>query len=398
MTQFREVAAQCSQLPVPDAFAQAHSRALFEVIADEIEAEGGSISFARFMALALYAPGLGYYAAGAQKFGEAGDFVTAPEISPLFSHCLAHQAAQVLRALDGGDILEYGAGSGVMALEILRELARIDCLPGHYYIIELSADLRQRQQQRLRENLPQLSERVVWLEALPDVPINGVVFANEVLDAMPVNLFEVQGAGLQEVKVILGEQGLTYALSEAGEPLASVATLTELAKQRSDGYRSEYSAAVGPWLQSMAGALGEAAVFLIDYGYPQHEFYHPQRSGGSLMCHYRHRSHADPLILLGLQDITAHVDFTQVAEEAHRAGFDVSGFTSQAYFLMSLGLTERLADNDPDDIKQQMLIAQQVKKLTMPNEMGELFKVIALQKGLALPLQGFMMNDQRGRL
>ncbi|MCF6218112.1 MAG: SAM-dependent methyltransferase [Gammaproteobacteria bacterium] len=398
MKQLREVAAQCSQLPVPDAFAQAHSRALFEVIADEIEAEGGSISFARFMALALYAPGLGYYAAGAQKFGEAGDFVTAPEISPLFSHCLAHQAAQVLRALGGGDILEYGAGSGVMALEILRELARIDCLPDHYYIMELSADLRQRQHQRLREDAPQLLERVVWLDALPEVPINGVVFANEVLDAMPINLFEVQEGVLQEVNVMLGEQGLTYALDEVGESLASAATLVELAKQRPDGYRSEYNAAVGPWLQSMAGSLGKAAVFLIDYGYPQHEFYHPQRSGGSLMCHYRHRSHADPLILLGLQDITAHVDFTQVAEEACRASFDVSGFTSQAYFLMSLGLTERLADNDPDDIKQQMLIAQQVKKLTMPNEMGELFKVIALQKGLGLPLQGFMMNDQRSRL
>ncbi len=398
MKQLREAAAQCRQLPVPDTFAQAHSRALFEVIADEIEAAGGSISFARFMALALYAPGLGYYAAGAQKFGEAGDFVTAPEISPLFSHCLAHQAAQVLRALDGGDIIEYGAGSGVMALEILRELARIECLPNHYYIIELSADLRQRQRQRLREDAPQLFERVVWLDALPEVPINGVVFANEVLDAMPVNLFEVQEGVLQEVNVMLGEQGLTYALGELGETLGSAATLAERVKQLPDGYRSEYNAAVGPWLQSMASALGEAAVFLIDYGYPQHEFYHPQRSGGSLMCHYRHRSHADPLILLGLQDITAHVDFTQVAEEAHRAGFEVSGFTSQAYFLMSLGLTERLTDNNPDEIKQQMLVAQQIRKLTMPNEMGELFKVIALQKGLGLPLQGFMMNDQRGRL
>ncbi len=397
MKSFRDVAAECRQLPVPDTVAQAHSRTLFELVANEIEAEGGSISFAQFMSRALYSPGLGYYAAGAQKFGEAGDFVTAPEISPLFSHCLAHQAAQVLRELDGGDILEYGAGSGVMALEILRELARIDSLPNHYYIIELSADLRERQQQCLRNNAPQFLERVVWLDTLPDTPINGVVLANEVLDAMPVNLFQVQEGRLQEVNVALGEQGLSFVSAEASDALMS-AGLSELAAQLPDGYRSEYNASVGPWLQSMAESLGQAAVFLIDYGYPRHEFYHPQRSGGSLMCHYRHRSHSDPLILLGLQDITAHVDFTQVAEEALNAGFEVSGFTTQTYFLLSLGLTEQLAENHSDDIKQQMLVAQQVKKLTLPNEMGELFKVIALQKDLSLSLQGFAMNDQRGRL
>ncbi|VAW89980.1 SAM-dependent methyltransferase, MidA [hydrothermal vent metagenome] len=397
MKRFRDIAAEASQLPMPDAFSQAHSQSLFERIADEIEAQGGRISFAQFMSQALYSPGLGYYTAGAQKFGEAGDFVTAPEISPLFSHCLAHQVAQVLGELGGGDILEYGAGSGVMALEIFRELARIDSLPNHYYIIELSADLRERQQQCLRDNEPQFLERVVWLDALPDTPINGVVLANEVLDAMPVNLFQVQQKRLQEVNVALGEQGLSFVSGDASDTLTS-AGLSELAAQLPDGYRSEYNASVGPWLRSMAESLGQAAVFLIDYGYPRHEFYHPQRSGGSLMCHYRHRSHPDPLILLGLQDITAHVDFTQVAEEALNAGFEVSGFTTQAYFLLSLGLTERLAESHSDDIKQQMLVAQQVKKLTMPNEMGELFKVIALQKNLSLSLQGFTMNDQRGRL
>ena len=396
MNRFREAAAESRQLPEPDAAAKAHSQKLFDLIADEIEQQGGRISFARFMSLALYAPGLGYYAAGAHKLGEAGDFVTAPEISPLFSHCLAQQAAQVLSTLEGADILEYGAGTGVMALEILRELARLDCLPQHYYIMELSADLRERQQQTLRDGVPTLFERIVWLDALPETPINGVVFANEVLDAMPVNLFEIQNRALREVDVVLGEQGLTYALSEPSDALS--AGVSELLGQLSEGYRSEFNGAVAPWLRSMADALGQAAVFLIDYGFPRHEFYHPQRSEGSLMCHYRHRSHTDPLTLLGLQDITAHVDFTQVAEEALQAGFDVSGFTSQAFFLISLGLTERAAQHDPEDIKQQLVLSQQVKKLTMPNEMGELFKVIGLQKGLDLSLQGFMMNDQRGRL
>ncbi len=284
-----------------------------------------------------------------------------------------------------------------MALEILRELQRQNYLPDHYYILELSADLRERQQQLLQSELPELFERVVWLDQLPAQPIDGVVFANEVLDAMPVNLFEVQGGGLKEVAVSLGEQGLDYQLVEPTAVLVK-SDLDSLVDSLPDGYRSEYNAAAGPWLKAMYQALGKAAVFLIDYGFPRHEFYHPQRSEGTLMCHYRHRSHPDPLILLGLQDITAHVDFTQVAEEAHAAGFDISGFTSQAHFLMSLGLTEMLAQQDPNDMKNQMQLAQQVKKLTMPNEMGELFKVIGLQKGLELPLQGFMMNDQRGRL
>lgn len=396
MNRFREAVAESRQLPEPDADAKAHSHKLFDLIADEIEQRGGYISFERFMTLALYAPGLGYYAAGAHKLGEAGDFVTAPEISPLFSHCLAQQAVQVLKRLDGGDILEFGAGTGVMALEILRELNRLGCLPDHYYIMELSADLRERQQQTLREGVPALFKRVVWLDALPTKPINGVVFANEVLDAMPVHQFEVQNKQLYEVNVALGEQGLSYVLGEPGELLKE--NISELAQQLPEGYCSEFNGAAGPWLQSIADALGQAAVFLIDYGFPRHEFYHPQRSEGSVMCHYRHRSHTNPLTLLGLQDITAHVDFTHVAEAALQAGFDVSGFTSQAFFLMSLGLTERLAEYDPEDTKQQLVLAQQVKKLTMPNEMGELFKVIGLQKGLDLSLQGFMMNDQRGRL
>lgn len=397
MNQFREATAQTRQLPEPDADAKAHSYKLFDFIADEIEQQSGSLPFSRFMEMALYAPGLGYYAAGAHKFGEAGDFVTAPEISPLFSHCLAQQASQVLSSLGGGDILEYGAGTGVMALEILRELQRIDSLPQHYYIMELSADLRDRQQQMIKQAEPTLFERVIWLDTLPEKPLNGVVFANEVLDAMPVELFEMQGGEPHQVNVMLGEQGLDYVIGEPSAPLKK-AGFSELLAGYPDGYRSEFNAATGPWLQAMAHALGKAAVFLIDYGFPQHEFYHPQRNQGTLMCHYRHRSHTDPLTLLGLQDITAHVDFTQVAEEALKAGFEVSGFTSQAYFLMSLGLTERLAQHDPEDTKLQIVLSQQIKKLTMPSEMGELFKVIALQKDMDIDLQGFMMSDQRGRL
>ncbi len=384
-------------LPAPAPEAQAHSAQLASLIADEIARQGGRISFARFMELALYAPGLGYYAAGARKFGAGGDFVTAPEISPLFSRCLARQCREVLAELGGGDILEFGAGSGVMAADLLRELEQQEQLPRHYFILEVSAELRTRQRETLAAKAAHLLARVVWLDAWPQAPLRGVVLANEVLDAMPVHRFRVEAQGLSEAYVGMRDGRFIEQFAAPGPELGR-RELAQALAGLPPGYVSEYNAAAAPWLQGIAQALDQGVVLLIDYGFPRHEFYHPQRTGGTLMCHYRHRAHPDPLVFIGLQDITAHVDFTLIAEAALAAGFAVRGFTSQAYFLLALGLTEMLAELNPVDIRAQLEYAQQIKKLTLPNEMGELFKVMALAKGMDRPLQGFALNDQRQRL
>ncbi|MFO7592870.1 MAG: SAM-dependent methyltransferase [Pseudomonadota bacterium] len=385
------------ELPAPSAEALAHSERLADHIRQVIAAAGGRIGFDRFMELALYAPGLGYYSAGSQKFGEAGDFVTAPEISPLFSHCLAQQCAEVLKGIGGGDILEFGAGSGVMAADILLELERLDSLPEHYFILELSADLRRRQQQSLAEKAPQLAGRVVWLDALPETGFCGVVLANEVLDAMPVHRFRVHNGEPRELCVVRDGDG--FALEERGPEGALAKRINQLQEQFAlpDGYTSEINLRAEEWVHSLSEFLEKGAAFLIDYGFPRSEFYHPQRSSGTLMCHYRHRAHDDALILLGLQDITAHVDFTSVGEAALAAGLAVRGYTSQANFLIANGLTERLA-NAGGTIKEQLSLSARVKRLTMPGEMGELFKVMALTRGWEGPLRGFALRDERGRL
>jgi SAM-dependent MidA family methyltransferase len=386
-----------NKLPPPSPEAQAHSEKLQALIREEIAASGGHIGFDRFMELALYAPGLGYYSAGSGKFGEAGDFVTAPELSPLFSRCLARQCAEVLSAIDGGDILEFGAGSGVMAADILIELASMNCLPEHYFILELSADLRQRQQQSIAEKVPQLAERVVWLDALPETDFRGVVLANEVLDAMPVHRFVIHNGEPHELCVVWN--GKSLVLEEGAPDAVLYARLKQLQNEclLADGYCSEINLRAEEWLRSLADFLQQGVVLLIDYGFPQREFYHPQRSSGTLMCHYRHRAHDDALILLGLQDITAHVDFTAVAETALEAGLSVRGYTSQANFLIANGLPGLLAD-EGGDTRQQLTLSAQVKRLTMPGEMGELFKVMALTREWEGPLQGFSLRDERGRL
>lgn len=380
-----------SELPIPDADAQAHCAAVAEHIINAIAANGGCIDFEQFMALALYAPGLGYYAAGARKFGDAGDFVTAPEISPLFSRCLARQCQQVLAAC-GGEILEFGAGSGTMAADMLAELAALDALPEQYLIMEVSAELRQRQRETLARKVPQLAERVHWLDQLPDT-FHGVIVANEVLDAMPVQRLRVTREGVAVAQVCHDDNGFRWHYRQTHD-----SALTTPLQSLSAGYESEVNTHIHPWIGAIAACLQRGVVLLIDYGFPRHEFYHPQRDTGTLMCHYRHRAHTDPLILPGLQDITAHVDFTAVAEAAVGHGLDVAGFTSQAYFLLSLGLTELVTGINPADTRAQIEAAQQIKKLTLPNEMGELFKVIALTRDLDLPLRGFSLNDQRVRL
>lgn len=380
--------------------AQLHSEWLCALIRDEIGANGGQITFSRYMELALYAPGLGYYSAGSHKLGEAGDFVTAPELSPLFSRCVARQCEQVLAHLGGGDILEVGAGSGVMAADVLAELETLDCLPGCYFILEVSADLRQRQQQTVAARVPHLAGRVHWLDVLPAVGFQGVVLANELLDAMPVHVFGVAEKTSYERYVACGDGRFIWSdgpLSDA-RLVERIVALKDARGEFAPGYVSEINLAAEDWLRSIAALLARGMVLLIDYGFPRREYYHPQRSGGTLMCHYRHRAHPDPLVLPGLQDITAHVDFTALAEVASEAGLTVAGFTTQAYFLLSSGLNEMMAASDPNDVRQHVLLMQQVKKLTLPSEMGELFKVMALMRDMDAPLLGFTFQDQRRRL
>ncbi len=393
----RYATAALNSLPTPEADAITHSERLVARLQQEMRDSGGAITFARFMELVLYAPGLGYYSAGSRKFGVEGDFVTAPEISALFSCCVASQVQQVLGALEGGAVLEVGAGSGVMAADMLAELERLESLPEHYFILELSAELRERQRVTLQDKVPQLVGRVQWLDGLPQTPFHGVVLANELLDALPVHRFHVGRGGVDELYVTCSKEGFCWERGRiSSKPLAE--RLGGIVAQLPVGYQSEVGLAAERWLRSIGTILERGLVLLIDYGFPAHEYYHPQRGSGTLMCHYRHRAHPDPLILPGLQDITAHVNFTAVAESAVDVGMDVYGYTTQAYFLFANGLDRAMQDL-PDDSLAQLELSRQIKTLTLPEEMGELFKVIGIGKGLAgVPLNGFKLHDLRGKL
>lgn len=385
-------------LPKPDTAASEHSATLVKKIHAAIADSGGAINFAEFMQQALYAPGYGYYSGGLPKFGSAGDFTTAPEISPLFSQCVASQCAQVITELRHADILEVGAGSGIMAATILLELEQLGFLPDRYYILELSAELRQRQTDTIKLHCPQCLERVQWLDALPLSGFRGVVLGNELIDAMPMQRFVIKDDKVCEQVIISKDGELCLTTRPANEELVFAVHKIEieLGEKFPEGYESEINSAGDAWLLSISDLLEAGLVLLIDYGYPRHEFYHQQRNTGTLMCHYQHRAHPDAMILIGLQDITAHVDFTALAEVAINNDFSVSGFTTQAHFLLSLGIEQRVAKFS--DEKDQMKAAQQIKQLVLPSEMGELFKVIAFTRGLEEPLNGFSFQDQRGRL
>ena len=385
-----------TELPPPSPEALAHSQALYSVIASNIAEQGGIIDFARYMQHALYTPGLGYYTAGARKFGPAGDFVTAPEISPLFGGCLARQCSQVLRHISGAGILEVGAGSGKLARDILLGLKALDCLPSRYLILESSADLRQRQQHLLKESVPEFYDRIEWLQDLPQAGFCGVVIANELLDAFPAHRLIKTDNGFAELGVAVVDGKLAWQpMTERTQVVECLQTrLNGVKVELDNGYTTELCLAQDAWLASLAQRLDRALLLLIDYGYPRREFYHPQRMNGSLRCHYRHYAHDDPFIYPGLQDITVHVDFTALAEAAVANRLDVMGYTTQAYFLMSSGLTELVNMQDISDI-ERMEQAQQIKRLTMPGEMGESFKVAALGRKLDLDLLGFALRDQR---
>ncbi len=387
-----------SQLPAPAKEALNHSNKLLGLIKQEILQQNNVISFARYMELALYAPGLGYYSAGSQKFGKQGDFVTAPEISPLFSRCLARQCQQVLELLEGGDILEVGAGSGVMAADLLLELERLACLPQQYFILEVSAELQQRQQQNLQQLIPHLYNRIHWLSAWPVKPLQGVILANEVLDAMPVHLFALENDDMWELGVAWRDEKLVLEKMVLSDLVfsRSVSQLRTDILSEVSYYQSELNLWLYSWLSSLNKILAKGLILLIDYGFARAEYYHPDRSMGTLMCHYRHYAHSDPFWLPGLQDITAHVDFTAVAEAGYEAGLQVSGYTSQAAFLLACGLLTLAASNKP--LVEQLQTSQQIQKLTASHEMGELFKLIALTKEFEQPLIGFSLQDWRIRL
>lgn len=361
-------------------------------IRGEIERAGGWISFQRYMELALYAPGLGYYAAGAAKLGVAGDFITAPEMTPLFGRSLARVAASVL--LDtGGDILELGAGSGRLALDILLELERLGRLPARYLILEVSPDLRLRQQELITERAAHHMDRVQWLEAMPS-DFTGMILGNEVLDALPVHMVHRHERVVMDRGVAWREGGFFWEdRPDTSENFARTASLFPV----EGDYLSEICPAASGLVSSLAQCLEQGLILFIDYGFPRAEYYHPQRHMGTLRVHYRHHSLDDPFFLPGLADITAHVDFSAVAQAGTNAGLALLGYTSQAHFLIDAGLLDLMLEMEPMT-PEYLRAASAVQKLLQPTEMGELFKVIALGKGISEGLPGFRRGDRRGAL
>ncbi|MDR1709030.1 MAG: SAM-dependent methyltransferase, partial [Candidatus Accumulibacter sp.] len=358
---------------------------------------GGWIGFDRFMDGALYTPGLGYYAGGARKFGAAGDFITAPELTPIFAQTLAATAEEVMAA-SAPYIVEVGAGSGRLAADLLLELERRGALPETYRILEVSGELRARQRETLARRAPGVLERVDWLDRLPE-EFEGFALANEVLDALPAHL--VRWGGADGPPGAIFERGVVWREDAfAWDDRPARGRVLEAARRIADecalppGYVSEIGLAAAAWTATWGGILRRGALLVIDYGFPRREFYHPQRAAGTLMCHVRHRAHADPFFLPGLQDITAHVDFTAIAEAGCEAGLDLLGYTSQGVFLLNAGVTDILARLNPDDPARYLPQARAVQKLVSPAEMGDLFKVMALGKGIGETLGAFSEGDR----
>jgi SAM-dependent MidA family methyltransferase len=375
-------------LPQPSPEARDHSERLRRFIRDQIVAQGGWISFAEYMRHALYRPGLGYYSAGPHKLGEAGDFVTAPELSTLFGRTLAKQVAEVL-SRSAPHVLELGAGSGKLAVDILGELNRLGTLPDSYSILEVSPDLRARQQALIIEHVPLLADRVRWLDTLPET-FSGAVIANEVMDALPVHLLHWRDSAITERGVAVSNDDFIWQEREIHDTALLSAAQNVMA---ADDTISELCLAARGLITSLAQTLNQGAMLFIDYGFGAREYFHPQRRGGTLMCHYRHYAHDDPFYLPGLQDITAHVNFTDIAECGIDAGLELLGYTSQAFFLINCGITELMNEVSPDNLRDYLPLSSQLQKLTSPAEMGDLFKVIALGRNISEPLCGFARGD-----
>lgn len=376
------------ELPQPTADATAHSEHLCALIREQIAAAGGAIAFSRYMELALYAPGLGYYSAGARKFGAAGDFVTAPELGSSFAQCIVQSVAPVLRELGGDTVFfEIGGGSGAFAEAALKHLASLDALPTHYWMLEPSADLRERQKEHLRSTLPiDLFNRCQWLVGPPEQEWRGVLFANEVLDALPTTRFAIdQGEVFEEYVALDNNGGFTRIDKPADVLLRSAVRHVEhtIEMPIAHGFRSEILPQLPYWIQAIGGLLKNGVMLFVDYGYPRREYYLPQRNEGTLVCHYRHHAHDDPFFLPGLQDLTAFVDFTALAESGVNAGFDFAGYSTQANFLINNGLAQQLASIEAiNDEAERYRQHQQIKRLMLPSEMGERFQVMGFQRGI----------------
>lgn len=391
------------ELPLPDADALAHSDQLAALLRAEIEASGGAIPFSRFMELSLYAPGWGYYSAGASKFGEAGDFITAPEIGPLFAATVSGAIAPVLQQLGAqARVLEVGGGSGAFAEVALKRFLELDALPERYAILEPSADLRERQRERLQRALiPPVFDLVEWIDGpFPD-DWDGVLFANEVIDALPTPRFVVRQDEIHEETVAVDAQGRFVRAEQPGDALLRAAARhveRYLETSFAEGYRSELLPQLPYWIQAVAGGLQRGAMLFVDYGYVRREYYQPQRSDGTIRAFYRHRAHEDLYRWPGLQDLTASVDFTALAEAGTGAGFDLAGYCSQASFLLGNGLDQLVeqADARTDEVGR-MRLREQVKRLTLPSEMGERFQVMGFQRGVEFE-QAFLLGDMTWRL
>ena len=371
------------------------SRQLCNRLVEEITT-GGPISFDRYMAKALYEPGLGYYVNGLHKFGAAGDFVTAPEQGRLFAHTLSRQLDQIATELgEDWTLFELGAGSGALARDLLKTM---ECPPARYLILEPSAPLRDVQYDTLSALPAPLKDRLAWIAQPPTKSFTGVILANEVLDALPVARFRMTGGQPVELGVTVSNERLDWVeLAPSPRLDAALGLLLErLPHALPDGYESEICIDLPGWLETITSPLKRGSVLFIDYGYPRSEYYHPSRSGGTLVCHYRHRSHFDPFVWPGLTDLSAFVDFTATAEATVDCGLKVAGYTTQAGFLLSLGLADAAADIDDD--QQRFKLTSEIKRLTLPGEMGEKFKVIALTRDFDHPLTGFGSMSQLHRL
>ncbi len=371
---------------------------MHEFLAGQIAAAGGWLCFERFMDRVLYAPGLGYYSAGAHKLGVGGDFTTAPEVSRLFGSCVARQCAEVLSALGKGSVLEIGAGSGRLAADIMLRLESLGVLPDTYFVLEISADLRERQRRHFARYLPHLLERIVWLDQPPEEPFDGLVLANEVLDALPVKRFRWYRDRVEELGIVCESATLEQRPRPASRAVADACESLQAGGAWDDGYVSEYCPRLGPWTRSVTRALRTGAVLWFDYGLPRSQYYLPERREGTLLCHFRHRAHGDPLLFPGLQDITAWVDYTHLAEASRAAGFELAGFTTQSYLLAGLQVDHEMHRLAGDDANHFARLAVQARQLMLPGEMGESFKAMVWLRGLDLPLSGFALHDLRHTL
>ena len=380
-------------LPVPDPAAAEHSQAVAAALARHVDARGGAVSFADFQQFVLYAPGLGYYSAGATKFGAGGDFITAPEVSPLFATILARQWPTVHARLGGGSVVEFGAGTGALAHDFLAALADNDALPARYLIVEVSAELRQRQQERLAQLPAACADRVQWVDSPNGLEIDGLVLANEVLDAVPVERFRIGTEGAIEQLVVTMPAGtIVPQWRAAPDPLADAVSALQDALGRAlpPGYVSEVAPMADGVVEAMAGALRAGVVLLCDYGYDRQTYYAPERTDGTLTCHFRHHVHADPFVLPGIQDLTAWVDFSRTAERLGELGLGYLGFTPQAEFLLAGGLADAFSGLPGD---AQAALSPGIKTLTLPGAMGERFKFLGFHRDCPVALPGFSGRD-----